>query len=89
MGGVFSQHLVKQEAVDHAGVASNRNRTMNEYGWCARRRPEAKWYQHRTMNKYEVCSQSPVKQHAVDQVVPRMEVNIVPPEGRRDQLERD
>ena len=28
------------------------------------------------MDKYEVCSQSPVKQEAVDQVVPRMEVDV-------------
>ena len=27
------------------------------------------------MNKYDVCSQNPVKQQAVDQVVPRMEVS--------------
>ena len=43
-------------------------------------RPEARWYQHRTMTKYEMRRQSPVKQQAVDQVVPRMEVDIEPRE---------
>ena len=41
------------------------------------------------MDKYEVCSQSPVKQEAVDQVVPRMEVDTSSDIKSIDLISRD